>query len=81
MAAQRKTYFTEVEARPLVREMLVALQKMHKLGIVHRDLTPANIFLHFPNLPAIHSPAQVRDSGAGDSSESKKNIIYYLTAS
>lgn len=61
-----------MEARPLVREMLVAVQKMHKLGIVHRDLTPNNVFLHFPNLPAIQSPAQTKDEGAGDSSKSKK---------
>lgn len=70
-----------MEAKPLVKEMLVAIQKMHKLGIVHRDLTPANIFLHFPNLPAFNSPAQANDQGAGDSPKSKKKILHLFSNS
>ncbi len=59
LTAQKRTFFTEPESKPLVKQMLIAVQKMHKLGIVHRDLNPGNIFLHFPTLPAIHSPGQV----------------------
>jgi len=56
LTAIKKTYFEENEAKPLVTQMFLAIQKIHKLGIVHRDLNPGNIFLHFPDLPAITSP-------------------------
>ena len=36
--------------------MLTAILKMHRLGIVHRDLNPGNIFLHFADLPDDQSP-------------------------
>ena len=29
---------------------------MHSLGIVHRDLNPSNLFLHFPDLPEAETP-------------------------
>ena len=54
--AMKKTYLEEKEAKPLVTQMLTAVKKMHRLGIVHRDLNPGNIFLHFPDLPNQHSP-------------------------
>ena len=53
LTAIRKTYFEESEARPLVKQFLSALEKMHRLGIVHRDLNPNNLFLHFPKLPGL----------------------------
>ena len=51
----RKTYFEEHEARPLVKQFLNALEKMHRLGIVHRDLNPNNLFLHFPKFPSLQN--------------------------
>ena len=56
METTRKGCFSEDEAKPLVRQLLSALQKMHSLGIVHRDLNPNNIFLHFPRLPHYATP-------------------------
>ena len=56
MKTTRKVCFSEGEAKPLVRQLLSALQKMHSLGIVHRDLNPNNIFLHFPRLPSYATP-------------------------
>jgi len=33
------------EARPLVRQLLKALAATHEVGVIHRDVKPANIFL------------------------------------
>lgn len=55
----KKTFFEENEAKPLIRQMLTAILKMHRLGIVHRDLNPGNIFLHFADLPTDQSPNNV----------------------
>lgn len=51
LTRSRKICLNESEAKPLVRQLITALQKMHSLGIVHRDLNPSNLFLHFPDLP------------------------------
>ena len=56
LTAIKKTYFLEDEARPLALQLISALEKIHRLGIVHRDLNPSNIFLHFPSFPKQESP-------------------------
>ena len=45
----RKFCFDEQEAKPLVRQLLEAVNKMHKFGIVHGNLNPSNLFLHLPS--------------------------------
>ena len=60
---------------------------MHSLGIVHRDLNPSNLFLHFPDLPEAETPppdgaaeqtfdwgAHTKQSSAGDSQEGGTKI-------
>ena len=37
--------FTLVEIRLLFKQIVTALHEMHKLGIMHRDLKPNNLFL------------------------------------
>jgi serine/threonine protein kinase len=37
---------TEDEARPYIAELILAVQKLHRQGIVHRDIKPENILLH-----------------------------------
>ena len=59
LKAVKKTYFLEDEAKPLVYQLISALEKIHRLGIVHRDLNPSNIFLHFPSLPKQESPTTI----------------------
>lgn len=40
-----KTFYTEKEARDLVKILLSSLQYLHHLSIVHRDLKPENLLL------------------------------------
>jgi eukaryotic-like serine/threonine-protein kinase len=42
----RETYLALDEIGPLADEVLQALVVAHAAGIVHRDLSPANVFLH-----------------------------------
>ncbi|ETW00902.1 CAMK/CAMK1 protein kinase [Aphanomyces invadans] len=40
-----KEFYSEKEARDLIKVLLTAIQYMHSLNIVHRDLKPENILL------------------------------------
>ncbi|KAF0684485.1 Aste57867_23538 [Aphanomyces stellatus] len=40
-----KEFYSEKEARDLIKILLTAIQYMHSLNIVHRDLKPENILL------------------------------------
>ena len=37
---------TEVQAKPLVKQLLKGIKYLHLRGVVHRDLNPNNVFLH-----------------------------------
>jgi serine/threonine protein kinase len=40
-----REYFTEAEARIYVGEVILALETLHKLGIIYRDIKLENILL------------------------------------
>ena len=44
---QRKETLSEVDAAKIVEQILKALNYMHKLGVVHRDLKMENIMINF----------------------------------
>lgn len=46
-------------------QLLSAIKEMHNVGIVHRDLNPGNIFLHFPDIPFSTSPQETTENEAG----------------
>jgi len=72
----KKTYFEEHEARPLVLQLLSTIEKMHRMGIVHRDLNPGNIFLHFPEIPFPSSPEIDVTNKLGSDAESKFSTLF-----
>ncbi len=36
-------------ARILMKQLASAVSYMHSMRVIHRDLNPRNVFLHFPN--------------------------------
>jgi serine/threonine-protein kinase len=41
----REKYLSFGEAAPLIEELLLGVDAIHKAGVIHRDLKPANVFL------------------------------------
>ena len=41
----KSTTFTETEAYNIIRQLLLAVKHLHKIGIVHRDIKPENIII------------------------------------
>ena len=41
----REKYLSFGEAAPIIEELLLGVDAIHKAGVIHRDLKPANVFL------------------------------------
>lgn len=53
-------------------QILIAVKCMHSAGIVHRDMNPSNVFLHFPPQSQIMSkPSEAQNDAACPSKEIK----------
>ncbi|CAD8115651.1 unnamed protein product [Paramecium sonneborni] len=46
---QHKQYFEEMEIWKMIYQVILALQTLHQMKILHRDLKSANVFLHRSN--------------------------------
>jgi serine/threonine-protein kinase len=53
------------EVAEILQQAARGLNAAHRLGIIHRDLTPVNIFLTYPDDVGA-PPVGVRDAGTGD---------------
>jgi serine/threonine-protein kinase len=42
---QRSSYFSELEIRQLLEQILPVLQYLHSVGVIHRDISPDNLIL------------------------------------
>ena len=61
-----------MNAKPLMRQLLLAVKCMHSVGIVHRDINPSNVFIHFR--PASSQMMERRFAISEENDETPSNI-------
>ncbi len=59
-AVCRRDFYTEGDARRIMREITAALQYMHERKVIHRDVKPENLIL---SEKALDSPVKIVDFG------------------
>ncbi|HZO14272.1 MAG TPA: serine/threonine-protein kinase [Polyangiaceae bacterium] len=60
---QRELYLPFAEVGPIVADALQGLDAAHRIGVIHRDLKPGNIFLEWTNDPDRPERAKILDFG------------------
>ncbi len=60
---KRELYLPFAEVGPLVDDVFSGLAAAHRVGVIHRDLKPGNIFIEWTNLPERAERAKVLDFG------------------
>lgn len=60
-----RQWLTEAEARALLLSLADGLSKLHALGVVHRDIKPAHIFVQFGNADTPASASRTTPSDGG----------------
>jgi cyclin-dependent kinase len=70
----RRDMVTAAQTRSILRDLFLALQHIHGLGIIHRDIKPSNILLNSPNGPAYLADFGVawKDGDVGSEEASEK---------
>lgn len=48
---QLRGRFSEQEARYFLSQIIKGFKAIHEMNVLHRDAKPANILVHFKNLP------------------------------
>jgi serine/threonine-protein kinase len=60
---KRELYLPFAEVGPIVDDALQGLEAAHRIGVIHRDLKPGNIFLEWINQPNRPERAKILDFG------------------
>jgi serine/threonine protein kinase len=60
---KRELYLPFAEVGPIVDDALQGLEAAHRIGVIHRDLKPGNIFLEWINQPHRLERAKILDFG------------------
>jgi serine/threonine-protein kinase len=70
---QRELYLPFAEVGPIVDDALQGLDAAHRIGVIHRDLKPGNIFLEWTNDPERPERAKILDFGISKFSRREGN--------
>lgn len=69
---KRELYLPFAEVGPLVADALAGLAAAHRVGVIHRDLKPGNIFIEWTNQPDRPERAKVLDFGISKLTKKEK---------
>eukprot|EP01130_Rhizamoeba_saxonica_P013767 TRINITY_DN5917_c0_g1_i2.p1 TRINITY_DN5917_c0_g1~~TRINITY_DN5917_c0_g1_i2.p1 ORF type:complete len:455 (-),score=116.50 TRINITY_DN5917_c0_g1_i2:133-1497(-) len=65
-------YYTEMDAVPIIKQILEAVEYMHSIGVVHRDLKPENLLFEDDN----HLVIKLADFGESKNCKKSKLKTY-----
>lgn len=69
---KREQYLPFAEVGPLINDAFNGLAAAHRVGVIHRDLKPGNIFIEWTNDPARPERAKVLDFGISKLTKKEK---------
>ncbi len=71
---RRELYLPFAEVGPIVADALTGLAAAHKMGVIHRDLKPGNIFLEWTDDTERHERAKILDFGISKLTRKEKGM-------
>jgi serine/threonine-protein kinase len=69
---KRELYLPFAEVGPLVADAFAGLAAAHRVGVIHRDLKPGNIFIEWTNDPQRPERAKILDFGISKLTKKEK---------